>query len=72
MSVSAEYDIDQDQIERMNLTLSITMTVAEWRKVEGQLHCSQSAPPSQLMWAIDGALGNVRDIASKKYRFPQP
>jgi cell division protein FtsI/penicillin-binding protein 2 len=54
--------IDDGQIEQMELTISVTMTVEEWRNVMRDL--SQKYPMGKLAQHIAGMLGHVSKMSS--------
>lgn len=70
MSVTASYSISEKLIEEMELSISITMTVLEWRALMRAVP-SNDYVPNRVGQLIASALGDVARACEKQYSFPQ-
>lgn len=68
MTVRAKYEIDDVQVSQMQMTISITMTVSEWRTIADE--CGTKYPGPSFSIAIRDALSNVNKAVSNSFSYP--
>lgn len=68
MTVEATYQIDQNQIQNLDLTIAITATVAEWEKVLAVVTEEKGYVPDCFSIVIRGVLRSFREATDPPYR----
>lgn len=68
MTVRATYQIDDKQIDDMNLTITFTMTVNEWRNLMSKMPTGYE--PYHLRNTIATALGDITKATKQSYHYP--
>lgn len=69
MTVRAAYKIDDKQIGEMDLTISISMKVSEWRAMRSTM--GTTWPCYDVMHAIDQALSQIGNATDKRFTIPK-
>lgn len=69
MSVRAKYKIDDKQIDAMDLTITLTMSVADWRSLMREQN--HTWPACDVGRAIATALGEITKATERHYFDPR-
>lgn len=73
MAIRAAYDIDSKAIAKMDLSITITMTVEEWRAFQKQTNeGTGSYEKSHVAGLIADAISNITRATSRGYYYPTP
>jgi hypothetical protein len=69
MGIRAEYQIDEEQVSDMDLTISITMKIREWHNFMRSIP-RDGFESHHMGRVICGALGDVTRASKNKYTYP--
>ena len=66
--MKAKYSINKEQIDNMSMTISITMTVDQWREVmRTKTDARHYEPFCKVQTMISAALGDLTNAVEKNY-----
>lgn len=66
--MKAQYSINNEEIDSMAMTISLTMSVREWREVmKTKTEARQYEPFCKVQNMISAALGDLTNAVEKKY-----
>jgi hypothetical protein len=66
--MKAQYSIDDNQISDMNMSITLTATVSQWREImRAETKVADYHPISKVQNMISAALSDLANATEKKY-----